>query len=294
MLWKVSRILLFMVSWLQAGSYLSLQRKLALEMRVPQTSIDSFETWVRNQSAPCRDKIRFDEKRACLRKIMHEEGGIQFDSTSAQTPQDLLPQKLVIGKNGSCMSISFLVLILGEAIGVRGEPISLPGHVYVHFSTGTNWEPNREGFAYSDEEYRKKYGLDGDIGRIARALDLKEFEGLFRYEWANRLVAAKKDQDAMNQFLRAQTCWRDARIPGNRALLLESMGQRVAARKLLDSLWREGVPSEELVWNRALLMIRGSEALEVVLLFLDEAEGRLIRSDRLQRLRKRLQQELNL
>lgn len=293
MFWKASSILFLFASWLQAGSYLNLQRKLAMEMRVPQTSVDVFEKWVRDQSAPCREKFHFDEKRACLQRIMHEEGGIRFDSTSALTPQDLLPQKLVIGKNGSCMSISFLVLILGEAIGVRGEPISLPGHVYVHFATGTNWEPNREGFAYSDEEYRKKYGLDGNLGRIARSLDPKEFEGLFRYEWANRLVAAKQDQQAMNQFLRAQTCWRDARIPGNRALLLESMGQRVAARKLLDSLWREGIPSEELVWNRALLMIRGSDALEVVLLFLEEAEGRFIRSDRLQKLRQRLQQELN-
>lgn len=292
MLWKVSRILLLLMVSLHAGPYLDLHRKLALEMKEPKEKIAGFEKWIKDKSGQCREQFRFEDKQACLARIVHQDTRIRFDSTQAMGASDLLPMRLVDRKYGSCLSISFLVLVLAESMGMRGEPVSLPGHVYIHFVGGVNWESNREGYAYTDEEYRKKYDLDGSRGRIARTLDHPEFEGLFRYEWANRLAAQQRNLEALHQYQIAQEHWRDARIPGNRALLLENMGQPQKARALLDSLWKVGARSEELVWNRALVMMRGSEALEIVLLFLEEAEGRRIGSERLRNLRKRIQQEL--
>lgn len=275
-----------------AAGYRELYSSLAREFGVSDARSKAFLTWANHTSDQC--KSRRDPSLQggvdCIRTVVHGDNGVRFDSLAASSEMDLFPDRVVQTGKGSCLPVSFLVAILAESMGVTIVPVSLPGHVYLNFPSGINWEPNREGFRYSDEEYRKKYDVDPGRGRMAYKLSVSEFEGLFRYEIANRLQASKRNAQAIVQYRKAQTLSRDPTIPGNLALVLESSGERDVALKLLDSVWKAGARSEELVWNRAIMMLRAGRPPVDVQLLVEDAQGRRIDSERLQMLVRKIQE----
>lgn len=287
--------LLFLLGSAHAGPYAEMYKRLATEMRVSETKQKDFTTWIQKEAELCRQNPEFNvEKRiSCLKRAVFTDGMVQFDTLTFRAPQDLLPDRLIVTGKGSCVSISFLTLLLAEKMDIRAEPVSLPGHVYIRFSNGVNWESNRQGYAYTDAEYREKYQLDPGKGRISRAMDVQAFEGLFRFEWANRLWQQNQGAAAIPVYLKAESFSNDFRIPGNRAVVLESLGKRAEAKKIMDSLWLFGARSEELVWNRALLMIRANEDFQDVLFMLEDAEGRRVESARLKDLKRRVLTEMS-
>ena len=289
---KTWRLFLIIALTASAGDYRALYLRLAHEMDVQTPQSKALQNWIEKSATNCRtSKASLEQAITCMRHEVYDSLGVSFDSTADHLPVDLLPSHVLYARRGSCVPVTFLVLMLAEQMGITAQPISLPGHVYVSFpAAGINWEPNRQGFRYQDDEYQKKYDLDPGRGRIAHRLSDVEFEGMLRFEAANRLVTAKRTDEAILQYTQARTKWRDPRIVGNMALALESKGNSKECLRLLDSLWTGGVRSEELVWNRALAMLRNHQTALEVQIFLQEAEGRRVESPRLHELAEKLKQ----
>ena len=283
------------IVWVGLASASGSQRlfeSLAREMDVPTPQSAALLQWVDRAAHACESSnFSLVSSINCMRHEVYDSLAVTFDSTADHNPADLLPSHLLVTRRGSCIPVTFLVLLLADRMGITAQPVSLPGHVYLNFpAAGINWEPNRQGFRYSDDEYRQKYALDPGMDRMAHRLDGAEFEGMLRYEAGNRLLATHQLDAAMDQYQSARTLWHDPRVAGNMALALDAKGDSAGCLRLLDSLWIGGARSEELVWNKALAMLRNHKSTSEVQIFLQEAEGRRIESKRLQDLAEKLSQ----
>lgn len=287
---KLLGISLFLVVAASAGGYWDLYNRLAREWKVPLAEQNALDRVLRSQANHCR--LIGGQKPAavqeCLRSVMYNKMKIRFDTTLDGQPQFLLPQYLLRNPHGSCVPVSFLTLLLAERAGLSAQPVSLPGHVFVRFADGANWEPNRQGHRYQDKEYRVKYQLDAQQGRNLEVLPVRAFEGLLRYEYGNRVAQQGELASAEASLRKAQLLWKDPRVVGNLALVKELQGAQGDALGLLDSLWRAGIRSEDLTWNYALLRLRAGYGPEAIRVLLDSAQRRGIHSTRLDTLRQRV------
>lgn len=269
------------------GEYLNLYRQLGTELNVPVQEQLSLQKWLQQGANACHDAHQrgSDASLHCLREQIYARAGIEFDSVSAHSVLDLMPDHLLHSRKGSCVSISFLTMLLAERMGLAFMSVSLPGHVFLNFSGDVNWEPNRKGYRYTDTEYAVKYLISP---QQFQHLGVTQFEGLFRYEMGNRDLLAGNASRALLSYQHAAQLWKDPRIAGNMAIVLDKLGKPDTALRILDSLWQQGERSEELVWNKSLLMIRAGNAEARVLAFVEQARGYSITSSRLTALAQRL------
>ncbi len=269
--------------------YWNLQLKLAQENQVSKPEISSLDSWLNFVASHCsiENQKNITQQVHCLIKQVYEDAAIQFDSTSQQSPRQLLPTSLLHSRKGDCLPISFLVLLLAERLEIQAVAISLPGHVFIQFPNGVNWEPNRKGYAYSLAEYHQKYLLDATKGRTAKSLTPQEFEGLVRFEMGNRFLN-EQPKLALIQYQLALKQWNDPRISGNQALALVQLKEYAKAFHILDSLWKQKEISEELAWNRILVALQIQKPIPEVLFYLDESRVQGLWSPRLQALDAKL------
>jgi len=269
--------------------YWNLQLKLAQENQISKNEISSLDSWLILVANRCslESQMNLSNQIQCLKTQIYDEAAIQFDSISHQFPRQLLPTSLLQSRKGDCLPITFLVLLLAERLQIQAIAISLPGHVFIQFPNGLNWEPNRKGYAYSLAEYHQKYQLDATKGRTAKSLTPQEFEGLVRFEMGNRFLN-KQPKLALMQYQLAFQQWKDPRISGNQALALVQLKEYAKAFHILDSLWKQKELSEELAWNRILVALQIQKPIPEVLFYLDESRVQGLWSPRLQELDARL------
>lgn len=102
----------------------------------------------------------------------------------AVSKKSILPlQVLETGKSG-CLGLSWLALMVAETREIPLSAILLPGHVFIRYGT-TNLEPNRQGFSYTDEEYREKYKAGPWTGFEFKPLTSSQFMGLAAFDMGN-------------------------------------------------------------------------------------------------------------
>ena len=272
---------LSLISISLAGEYTSLHTRLANEFALPAAEVRAMETWLDSSARKCTDIATEAQKLECMRKAIYQDLGMKFDSLVTGPVADVFPTTAFKVRHGSCVPVAFLTIMLAERCNVKATPISLPGHVYLRFAGGRNWEPNLNGVHHPDAYYANAYHLDPVQGLLAIPLDVKGFEGFIRFEVANRLAMSKDFSGAVTQFGLAQTLSKDPRIPGNRAIALDQQGRGDLALGIMDSLWKVGMRSEPLVWNRALLSLQQGRSNAEVQAFLREAQRTHITSHRL-------------
>lgn len=106
---------------------------------------------------------------------------------NAGDPNTILPLRLLEKKRSSCTGVVWLALMLREVRGIELNAYMLPGHVFFRVN-GVNLEPNRAGFSYTDDEYRKKYAVDGRgvwAGYEFKPLQKRQFLGLIAFNLGN-------------------------------------------------------------------------------------------------------------
>lgn len=122
---------------------------------------------------------------SAVKSLFWEHWQLKFAGADhAQTPEVILPTKILEEKNTSCVGVSWLALMLAEVRGIQAQAYLIPGHMYFSVN-GRNFEPNREGFNYSHEEYRKKYAAGSWDAAMQKALYRNQFLGIVAFNLGN-------------------------------------------------------------------------------------------------------------
>gem|GEM_PF-2389197 len=87
-------------------------------------------------------------------------------------------------KQGNCLTMSMLYLILAEKTGVPLYGVAIPGHLFIRYDDGVNKrniETTARGFDFTDEDYIESYGAE--LGNLRNYylcnLSAKQFFGCF-------------------------------------------------------------------------------------------------------------------
>ena len=101
-----------------------------------------------------------------------------------ETPDVILPSRILEKKKTGCVGVTWLALMLKEIRGVQVQAFLVPGHIY--FSVNDlNMEPNREGFTYSHDEYKKKYQAGSWESRAPSPIYRNQFLGIVAFNLGN-------------------------------------------------------------------------------------------------------------
>jgi len=108
---------------------------------------------------------------------------------AAVTKDAILPLRVLETHKSGCMGLSWLAMMVAEARQIPLAVVMLPGHVFLRYgadsSTAINLEPNREGYSYSDQEYREKYKAGPWTGLEFKPLSSTQFVGLAAFNMGN-------------------------------------------------------------------------------------------------------------
>jgi len=279
---------------IQAESFSELQVRLAHEFNVSQEELNVYQKWLNQKVQACSDpRIElFEARLTCMREALYRGSSILTDSVSVNSIESLMPSQLIKENKGGEGVYSFSALILAEHLGLRVTPVMLPEHIYLRFSNGRNWDPLDSGIAITDDAYRKRDQLDPGTGRSAKSMSEVEYEGWIRFQIASALDVQGSSEKSEQQLRIAQMLWADPRVPIRLALVQEERNHRKEGLHVLDSLWNWGARSEELVWTKAMMMVRSGTGVARIFQFVEDAIGRRIESGRLIQLRDQLAQGL--
>jgi regulator of sirC expression with transglutaminase-like and TPR domain len=108
-----------------------------------------------------------------LRHLLYKDWGVSF-SDDAALWRNIFPAFVVEKKEASCLGVSLLIFLIAKEVSLPVDFVRLPGHIYIRWNFDStahiNFEPNRQGWRYSDEEYYVKYELDDPKNRAYRSL----------------------------------------------------------------------------------------------------------------------------
>jgi regulator of sirC expression with transglutaminase-like and TPR domain len=195
-----------------------------------------------------------------LRKLMYSDWGVRFN------PKDIslrafLPQAVYSDRQGTCLGMALLMLLIAEKNKYPLYGVVLPGHFFLRFDNGTqrvNIEPNAKGIERTDEYYRDRYAVaPGSWYYPLRNLSKKETAALFFYMLGN--LYREKAELSRSQWC-YMTClnlfpdYPDAL--GNLALVYAAHNKSDSAMALLDRAGRIN-PDDQKVWlNKGALFMR--------------------------------------
>jgi hypothetical protein len=124
-----------------------------------------------------------------LKALLWEYWNLEFAGAGAAavTKEAILPLRVLETHKSGCMGLSWLAMMVAEARQIPLAVIMLPGHVFLRYGRDNtvNLEPNREGFSYTDEEYREKYKKGPWTGLEFKPLTSTQFVGLAAFNMGN-------------------------------------------------------------------------------------------------------------
>jgi len=124
-----------------------------------------------------------------LKALLWEYWNLEFAGAgdAAVTKEAILPLRVLETHKSGCMGLSWLAMMVAEARQIPLAVIMLPGHVFLRYGRDNtvNLEPNREGFSYTDEEYREKYKKGPWTGLEFKPLTSTQFVGLAAFNMGN-------------------------------------------------------------------------------------------------------------
>lgn len=150
---------------------------------------------------------------------------------AAVTKDAILPLRVLETHKSGCLGLSWLAMMVAEARNLPLSAVMLPGHVFLRYgadsSTAINLEPNREGYSYSDQEYREKYKAGPWTGLEFKPLTPTQFVGLAAFNMGN-LYLDSDLRRALTWYRMAETFFSE--YPGIKA------NQEIAKSRLPDHL----------------------------------------------------------
>lgn len=151
--------------------------------------------------------------------------------------QNILPNQVLLEKQGSCLGISLLYLLLGEKINLPLYGVLAPGHFFVRYDDGSkilNIETLRNGEYMSDSWYRERYRIEDTTYYNLSNLSLSGILAALRYNIGNYYLANNLYNQALNQYdLAIKLNPGYLETQGNRAIALDGKGDTEAALKIL-------------------------------------------------------------
>ena len=170
-----------------------------LEERSP-TCVDSIPEW--KMGLAYYDSVldlEGDTLKA-LKMLLWEFWNVEFagDGEGSVSMDAILPLRVLENRKSGCVGLSFLSLMVSEARNIPLHAVLLPAHVFLRYGSANerngsvstddgfvNLEPNRNGYSYSDEEYREKYREGKWTGLEFKSLSSSEFTGLVAFDMGN-------------------------------------------------------------------------------------------------------------
>jgi hypothetical protein len=172
-----------------------------------------------------------------------------------------VPAQVYDKKQGACLGIALLILLLAENNGYPLYGVVIPGHFFVRYDDGTtrrNIEPNASGIERSDDYYRERYGITPESWYYPlRNLSKKEVAAVFYYMLGNNARLKGHWQKARTFYetsLRLFPRYPDAL--GNLSLVFAERKKIDTALALLDSVARIDPANPQVYRNMALLLFK--------------------------------------
>ncbi len=169
-----------------------------------------------------------------LRKLLWEYWTIEFVGAgpASYAKESLLPLQVLKERKSGCMGLSWLAMMVAEARQIPLQVILLPGHVFLKYDCENegpcvNLEPNRQGYSYTDEEYREKYKNGHWSGFEFKPLTVSQYMGLVAFNIGNLYMDSEPPR-ALTWYRMAEDFFPE--FPGI------SHNQKIAKKKLPDSL----------------------------------------------------------
>ncbi len=128
-------------------------------------------------------EIRTLAGKNALLDAVYKKWNMAFDPRD-DAVETLLPHAAFGRRKGNCLGVSLMVLMLAERTHCPLGGVVLPGHFFCRYDDGEfreNIEPNRSGYAHSDDYYRAKYLSPGVTWYDLKNLTLKETAGVLWY-----------------------------------------------------------------------------------------------------------------
>ncbi len=187
-------------------------------------------TW--NEGLFYFDSVLFETKDTLfsVKSMLWDFWNLEFPGEEDATiPSSILPGRALEFKKSGCVGTTWLALMLAEARNIRIEAILVPGHMYFRVN-GVNVEPNRNGYHYSDEEYRQKYADGSWSGYEFRPLYKKQFLGLVAFNMGNYFLDSEPEIALAWYKIASEFFPAYPGVDKNRRLAIEKIDPRKSAR----------------------------------------------------------------
>ena len=124
-----------------------------------------------------------------LKSLLWDYWNLDFAGAGepAVVQNSILPLRVLETRKSGCMGLSWLAMMVAESRQLPLSVIMLPGHVFLRYGNDkmVNMEPNREGYSYTDQEYREKYKKGPWTGLEFKPLTPTQFVGLAAFNMGN-------------------------------------------------------------------------------------------------------------
>jgi regulator of sirC expression with transglutaminase-like and TPR domain len=187
--------------------------------------------------------VRGDETIRTINQFVFEDLGLR-PSRDLHDPRNLCLSAVLSRRQGYCVGIAGVYLVLAEGVGVPIHAVSAPSHLFLRYDDGRrriNIETFRQGAEVSDADYARDERIPQasiDAGVFLRSLTADEFLGqvynnlgVIHWERNEPSAAVKAYEQALDLDPRLAAAWYNW---GND--LLRSGDYRQAARMLTRSL----------------------------------------------------------
>ncbi len=194
-----------------------------------------------------------------LKRMVFDEWKISFQEAPNKL-QSIFPHQAFTNKQGSCLSISLIFLLLAEKLDLPLYGVLAPGHFFIRYDDGNvrlNVETLRKGEFMSDYWYRSRYMITDSALYDLANLSFAEVEASIRYNLGNFYLKNNWPDLAIKQFnlaIELNPSYIEAH--GNRAIALYEAGNIDAALKILLRLKKDNPQLAHLNRNLGALYLK--------------------------------------
>ncbi len=139
-------------------------------------------------------------------RYLFEELGIVLDKND-DDPRTLFPHTVLARRQGSCLGMSLLVLVLAEKLDLAMHGVLVPGHFFVRCTDGStsfNLETIKKGESFDNAWYRERYDISEQSRYSAlSSLTREEVGAVLLYNVGNACRARDRHDLAVRYYQRA-------------------------------------------------------------------------------------------
>lgn len=221
-----------------------------------QGVIDSAVLWLSSRTFMVTDAEKIAGE---INDLLFVKWGLTFNPDRNRIDY-LLPQSVLQKKQGSCIGMSLLLLLIAEKTGIPLYGVLAPGHFYVRYDDGVtqrNFETLRRGEDMPTAWYREKYSITDTVLYDMKKLSVTEVIAVVKYTIGTLLFSEKKYAAALVYLGSSVESFPSfAEAQGNYALVLDATAQSEKALSILLELQSKKPSLPQLGQNIASLQLR--------------------------------------